>query len=108
MWWRDCARKHLPSVIDPLDRDYRGRELHPGAAAEIVEGDKAAIDACSAVLVYFEGPSVGTAMEILYAWQLKIPVIVVNAAGRPSPWLVYHATQIVICLGDAFRALERI
>lgn len=104
--WRAQARAALESVLDPMDRDYRGREHEPGIAATIVEQDKADINRCGAVLVYFDRPSVGTSMEILYAWQLGIPIVVVNVSGRPlSPWMTYHATVIASTLDEAIASL---
>lgn len=93
--WRANATHALgaDNVFDPMVRDYRGREGEPGIAAKIVEQDKADINASSAVLVYFDRPSVGTSMEVLYAWEQRKPVFVVNASGKAlSPWLAYHAS----------------
>lgn len=94
--WRAFAVRIWPgATLDPMARDYRGREQEPGVEVEIVEGDKADIDRCAGLLVYFDGPSVGTSMEVLYAWQMGKPVVVVNASGKPvSPWLRYHASSI--------------
>jgi hypothetical protein len=114
--WREEAKKLLSPMptLDPMARDYRGRELEPGIAREIVENDKTDIDRCAAMLVMFDRPSVGTSMEILYAWTPKwpraaaltgpcrVPVYVVNASNAPlSPWLVYHAQAIFPSLSAA-------
>lgn len=92
--WRESVLAAWPGAcLDPMRRDYRGRELEPGVAAEIVAGDFEDIDACDALLVFFDKPSVGTAMEIFHAkHNLGKPVVVIDASGRPlSPWLVHHA-----------------
>lgn len=107
--WREVATGFLgaENVIDPMRNDYRGREFEPGIATVIVERDKADIQMCTAMLVYFDAPSVGTAMEILCGWQIGRPVYVVNASGRPpSPWLVYHSHLITSNLNDALYAIE--
>jgi hypothetical protein len=45
-------------------------------------------------------------MEILYAWQKQIPVIVVAAKdAQISPWLRYHTTKIVHSFAEAFQLL---
>jgi nucleoside 2-deoxyribosyltransferase len=99
--WREYAKERLPDTLDPMARDYRGRELEPGIAAEIVENDKADIDACHWLLVYYDKPSVGTSMEVLYAWGLQKPIVVVDVSGKPiSPWLKYHATFICKSLDE--------
>lgn len=104
--WRDYAKSKLADTLDPMARDYRGRELEPGIAREIVENDKLDIDACGALLVYYDKPSVGTSMEVLYAWQRGIPVIVVDASDKPlSPWLIYHSTNIHKSIDDALATL---
>lgn len=95
--WRAVATEALGAgnVFDPMVRDYRGRELEPGINALIVEQDKTDIFLSTAVLVYFDRPSVGTAMEVLHAWTIGKPVFVANLSGKPpSPWLSYHSRAI--------------
>jgi nucleoside 2-deoxyribosyltransferase len=107
--WRALATTELgaDNVFDPMVRDYRGREGELGIAKAIVEQDKADIDASSDVLVYFDSPSVGTAMEILYAWQRGKRVWVCNVSGKaPSPWLVYHSRCIQSSLADTISAVQ--
>ncbi len=94
--WRELVKKRWHGeCIDPMRRDYRGREQEPGIAAEIVAGDMEDIQACDGVLVYVDKPSFGTAMEILLAHQMGKPVSVIDATDKPlSPWLTHHATHI--------------
>lgn len=104
--WRAEAKRLLAPLetLDPMARDYRGRENLPGIAREIVEGDKFDIRLSAALLVYFRSPSVGTSMEVMYAWQIEQRpfVVIVNVSGKaPSPWLAYHATMVVENLSDA-------
>ena len=105
--WRQAAKRSLPNLrhIDPMARDYRGQE--DVKYREIVEEDKRDIDECDCLLVNYDKPSVGTSMEILYAWQQQKPIIVVAIPGtRISPWLRYHATQFLPTFQAAFRMLE--
>ena len=103
--WRALFQKLWPGpTINPLRRDYRGREtthLH-----DIVELDKADILRADAVVVSYDKPSVGTSMEILFAWERGKPVVVV---ARPetacSPWLHYHSHRLVHSYPDAVQAL---
>lgn len=90
-----------------MSRDYRGRELEPGIAAEIVAGDIEDIQASDAMLVFFDKPSVGTAMEVFYAkHDLGKPVVVIDASGKPlSPWLVHHCDVVVKTVAEAIEAL---
>lgn len=87
--WRAAARAALPGweVVDPMDRDYRGRE--DSCFQEIVDLDKADIRGVDVMLMNCPAPSVGTSMEIFYGWQLGKRVLIV-ATGRVSPWLRAH------------------
>lgn len=109
--WRDQAKTELERLglkwKDPMDRDYRGREMEPGIAEKIVKGDLMDIDACDVLLMNCPRPSYGTAMEILYGWGLDKEVIAVLPEGvTPSPWVVYHADvhygSVVDAIKDRF------
>lgn len=92
--WRQEVKKRLAGfvVVDPMETtDYRGEtDSH---YREIVELDKARIDACDILLVNCIKPSIGTAMEILYAWQQGKRVYVVCRDNPVNPWLLYHAEK---------------
>ena len=100
--WRDELAAALIDLgyepVDPMRRDYRGREMEPGIANEIVKGDLEDINSCSILVFNCPKPSYGTAMEIFYGCYeaLKRVIIVLPDDGRePSPWLVVHSHQIV-------------
>jgi len=99
--WREMIKQTWPGTcVDPMKRDYRGREAE--AYREIVELDKRDIRGCDALLVNYVRPSVGTSMEVLYAWTLGIPVVVVSRPDTGiSPWLRYHSTAILPSFRDA-------
>jgi nucleoside 2-deoxyribosyltransferase len=93
--WRDDMAKRLRdfTILSPAVRDYRGKEDE--SVEEIVEGDKKDIDASDIVIAYCPKPSVGTSMEILYAWMAYKHVIIYAPEGAPiSPWLRYHSNDI--------------
>lgn len=95
--WRETVKDRWDGqCLDPMRRDYRGRELEPGIAAEIVAGDIEDIQNSDAVLVFFDKPSVGTAMEVFYAKHvLKKLVVVIDASDKPlSPWMLHHADHV--------------
>jgi nucleoside 2-deoxyribosyltransferase len=90
-WRRDLIRR-MPNTTfaDPTVRDYRG--IEDANVVAIVEQDKADIDGCEIVVAYCPRPSVGTSMEVLYAWERSKHVIVWVPPGAPvSPWLRYHS-----------------
>jgi nucleoside 2-deoxyribosyltransferase len=106
--WREAVKAAWPgATIDPMSRDYRGRELEPGIAKEIVDGDIEDIQNCDALLVLFDKPSVGTAMEVFFAkHDLGKAVVVVDKSDKPlSPWLVHHADAVFTTLGEALAHL---
>lgn len=100
--WREYVKSLVgeENTLDPMRRDYRGRELD--CIDEIVEGDKVDIDISTHLLVQFDKPSVGTSMEILYAWERKKPVVVVTSQGiKLSPWLIYHSNKVYYSFKEA-------
>jgi nucleoside 2-deoxyribosyltransferase len=106
--WREYVKAQLgeENTLDPMRRDYRGREME--CVDEIVEGDKADIDAATILLINYDRPSVGTSMEILYAWERGKKVIVVAAPGvRISPWLSYHSHKIFFSFENALTYIGR-
>ena len=103
--WREMVKAQWGGAcIDPMVRDYRGREEE--AFREIVELDKIDVAAADIVLVNYDKPSVGTSMEIIYAWQLgKLVVAVSPNDAVISPWLRYHCHQIHHSFERALAAL---
>lgn len=103
--WREAVKTRLPDTLDPMRRDYRGKEAE--SYREIVELDKRDVEASGVVLVNYDKPSVGTSMEVLWAWLKETPVIVVcRADAVVSPWLRYHSTKIVHSFDDAIAWIE--
>jgi len=91
--WRTEIKRLHANCLDPMARDYRGREQEN--CEGIVRGDKEDINACDVVIVWYERPSVGTSMEVLYAWERGKPVIIIDRSGKPlSPWLAYHSVAV--------------
>lgn len=86
--WRARAKQLLGEsfrTLDPMRRDYRGREDE--CYAEIVSGDLDDLDASDFILVNAAAPSWGTAMEVFYAYTEGKKVVAFTAAPRVSPWL---------------------
>jgi len=88
--WRAAAKRMLPcECIDPMRRDYRGKENEN--YVQIVEFDLEDIATVDVVLVNAIRPSWGTAMEIVYA-HISGKKIVAFAGECISPWLRYHCS----------------
>lgn len=104
--WREYIKSKIgkEKCLDPMKRDYRGTELN--CIDEIVEKDKEDIDNSTHVLVNYTKPSVGTSMEILYAWERNKPVYIITSPEiKLSPWLIYHSKKIFYSIE---KALEEI
>jgi len=101
--WREFIKTQWAGrCIDPMVRDYRGREAE--AFREIVELDKIDVADADIILVNYDKPSVGTSMEILFAWQIGKRVIVVCREDAViSPWLRYHAHHLCHTWAEALR-----
>lgn len=104
--WREYAAARLSDVANPMVRDYRGREDEN--VADIVEGDKDDIEGAECLLAYCPKPSVGTSMEVLYAWDRGIRVVVVVPDGPVSPWLRYHSHFLATSLDVAIAWIKEL
>jgi nucleoside 2-deoxyribosyltransferase len=104
--WREEAKAKLNGhvVVDPMERDYRG--ITDENYKQIVEDDKAAIDTCDVLLVNHHKPSVGTSMEILYAWERGKHIYTISDNGGVSPWMLYHCHGIFKSIDEAVLAVE--
>ncbi len=108
--WREAAKTELAGLylfLDPMRRDYRGKELE--SVFQIIQGDLDDMRHSNLLLVNATKPSWGTGMEILYAQRmLHLPVIIVCPEDRPSPWLIGHANKLVKTFKEAFDVLKDI
>lgn len=104
--WRQYAKDHLKGdTLDPMRRDYRGREDE--CVNEIVAGDLEDIANSDNLLVSAVRPSWGTAMEIKHAHDAgKLIVAFVEPGAKVSPWLRFHCHKIVSDLDAAIECLN--
>lgn len=106
--WRELVKQLWGGpTLDPMRRDYRGKEDQ--SVNEIVELDKIDVTNSDALLVSYDKPSVGTSMEVLYAFERgKLVVVVAAPEVRISPWLRYHSHRIVTTYADAVVYLREV
>lgn len=104
--WRQIFEQYKEfEYVNPMKRDYRGKEA--GNHKEIVDLDKRDIKNCDAVVCMFVQPSVGTSMEVFYAYTLGIPVVTIDKSNKPlSPWLIEHSTSVVKTIEEALDKLK--
>ena len=93
--WRRRAKNLLVGheCVDPMDRDYRGEEENVWAG--LVAQDKRDITGCQFLLAHYDRPSFGTAMEIFFAHEQGVRVVISHLMGiPPSPWVTAHSERI--------------
>lgn len=102
LWRNEVRDMGVCYVLDPLRRDFRGHQKEH--MDEIVELDKIDIGKCDALLINYSKPSVGSSMEVLYAWERnKLVVVVCDNDKAIGPWLRYHSHGIFPTIDEALR-----
>ncbi len=97
--WRQDARKRLEDdfiLLDPMRRNFKDREVD--SANEIVEFDLQDVREADILLVNYNKPSIGTAMEVFYAaHELRKFIVAFSpfAFHECSPWMVRYCTKIL-------------
>lgn len=72
----------------------------------IVNYDKSIIRNCDLLIANITRLSAGTSMEILYAWERDIPVLLIANKEEANPWLVFHSSFIVKTLDEAIELFK--
>ena len=91
-------------MLDPMRRDYRGKEAESVRA--IIDGDIQDINESDILLVNASRPSWGTAMEVFFAASKgRLLIVTVCPDEKPSPWLIGHSTVIKKTFSEAFNYL---
>ena len=100
-WRAECvaALAHQNTILDPMRRDYRGREQ--GYEDAIILGDMADLARCDIVLANASAPSWGTAMEIYHAFHVLRKLVVAWGPSEFSPWLSVHTHALFDSLSEA-------
>ncbi len=102
-----CGRPEVKFII-PTRIQYRPDMDDRTAARWLCKRDKMAVAKSDIVLVYAPVPSWGTAMEVMYAYELDKRIVVVCDEDDPSPWLVAHADVIVPDFEIAYDEIDKV
>jgi hypothetical protein len=105
MDWRAEAKERLSDCykfLDPMRRDYRGRELEPGIAEEIVGNDLQDIYSSDVIFAYCFKPCVGTSMEIYHSFEMLHKDVIVVCPHPMSPWLKRFSSVQYTTLGAGY------
>lgn len=109
--WRQAARESLQDrflLLDPMRRNFKDREVD--SANEIVEFDLQDVRDADILLVNYNKPSIGTAMEVFYAaYDLGKFVIAFSPFEfrECSPWMIKYCTKILPDLEAATAYLRK-
>ncbi|MBI2440620.1 MAG: nucleoside 2-deoxyribosyltransferase [Lentisphaerae bacterium] len=105
--WRKTANQELGGafiILDPMRRNFKDREVD--SANEIVEFDLSDIRNAEVLLVNYNKPSIGTAMEVFYAAHDLGKFVVAFSPFSfkdSSPWMVRYCTKILPSLPAAIQ-----
>lgn len=105
-WREDAKAKLVTEHLDPMRRDYRGKEDE--SFHEIVLGDLDDIVKSDFVLVNATRPSWGTAMEIVYAHRAGCTIVAFTGESKVSPWLRYHVNILVKTPHEAIEIINKL
>jgi nucleoside 2-deoxyribosyltransferase len=103
--WREIVKTKLGAdftLLDPMRRNFKDHEVD--SANEIVEFDLQDVRDADIVLVNYNKPSIGTAMEVFYASHNLGKFVVAFspfAFQDCSPWMVRFCTKILPSLDSA-------
>jgi nucleoside 2-deoxyribosyltransferase len=112
-WRQELIDEHSTvEFANPLDEYTPADASNPHLHDDIVDSDKQQIEASDALLVGYEAVrSVGTTMEVLFAYERDIPVAILirddSILSDLSPWYHYHSEFITSKPGHAVAYLER-
>lgn len=108
--WRESARRLLGKhfrLLDPMRRNFKDREVD--SSNEIVEFDLQDVRDADIILVNYNKPSIGTAMEVFHASH-NLGKFVVSFSPFEfkdcSPWMVRFSTKILPSLEEACSYLK--
>ena len=108
--WRKIVTQklgHSFTLLDPMRRNFKDREVD--SANEIVEFDLQDIRNADLLLVNYNKPSIGTALEVFYASHHLGKFVVAFSPFTfkdSSPWMVRYCTKILPSLDDSIRYIK--
>ena len=108
--WREAAKRLLGDrffLLDPMRRNFKDREVD--SANEIVEFDLQDIRNADLLLVNYNKPSIGTAMEVFYASHHLGKFVVAFSPftfKESNPWMVRYCTKILPSLDASIRYIK--
>jgi len=105
-WRKECKDKLSGwfNLLDPMRNNYKEHEI--ADRNELVSMDKKDIIDSDIVLANTWKISVGTSMEILFAFEHHKIIIVIGEEKNLSPWTVFHATKILPNVQEAIKYIK--
>jgi nucleoside 2-deoxyribosyltransferase len=110
--WRSEVESKLNGIAkcrNPL-RGKQEKLRYEYTDGEIVVRDKTDIRNSDIILAYLPergiGPTVGTTMEIMFAYTLGKPILFIGDWAKDDIWMRYHVTKIFSTLDDAIEDIK--
>ena len=99
---KNCDCEKSVSFFNPVDY-YNFKEVRYRTEKEIMVFDLNGVRRSDILIVNYNDPdSIGTAMEVMAAYERKKPIIGINENGHKlHPWLVETATRMCSSLEEA-------
>lgn len=113
--WREDVKNQVSDFVEPCDpidfHDFDPKEDPTVTDHDLVRKDKLEIADSDILFVNWQSnvQKVGTPMEIMYAYNLGVPVIVWHSDcvhEDLSPWIRHHASFMFERLEDAIEMVE--
>lgn len=104
--WREELENKLGSnfvVLNPIRRNAQRWQ----SFREIVGLDKYDIQQSDLVVANLYKSSVGTSMELMYAFMLNKPTIIISQHKNLDPWIVNHSTVLVNGVDSAVNFIKQ-
>ena len=74
-------------VINPVNY-YNFKNLSNDTELEVMKWDLRAVKRSNLIIAKIDGTSIGTAMELITAYNLDIPILAYNSSNaEPHPWI---------------------
>tara|TARA_Y100000310_G_scaffold267782_1_gene280001 strand:- start:26210 stop:26689 length:480 start_codon:yes stop_codon:yes gene_type:complete len=104
--WREEIESKLGSnfvVLNPIRRNAQRWQ----SFREIIGLDKYDIQQSDLVVANLYKSSVGTSMELMYAFMLNKPTIIISQHKNLDPWIVHHSTVLVNDVNSAVNFIKQ-
>lgn len=120
-WEKEFEKKFIINLINPFDNNpyeleiiksqtrTKIKDYSTAISSKVVTNDIKMIKDTDGIVAVIDGaPSIGTIMEICYAFNMKKPVYTIATItwARRHPWIKHHSTMILKSFKEFEKAME--